>query len=105
MVNRRKLLGFGMAASLGAGRVLGANDRIGVGVIGSGGRGRYLITTFKEDPLAEIRAVCDVYEANLQKGLAAAGERAKAYDDYLRLLENKDIQAIVIATPDHWHAR
>lgn len=101
MVDRRHWI-FG-AASLG--RILGANERIGIGVIGAGGRGRYLIATFKEDPAAELRAVADVYEPNLQKGVAAAGARAKSYDDYLRLLADKDIDAVVIATPDHWHAR
>ena len=105
MLDRRRWI---KAASLGAAalrRVPGANDRIGVGVIGAGGRGRYLIATFKEDPNAELRAVCDVYEPNLQKGVAAAGARAKSYDDYQRLLADQEIDAVVIATPDHWHAR
>jgi predicted dehydrogenase len=84
---------------------LGANEKIGVGVVGAGGRGRYLISAFKEDPAAEIRAVCDVYEPNLQKGLGAAGSRAKSYAEHLRLLQDKDVDAVVIATPDHWHAQ
>ena len=102
---RRELAWLGAAVSLASGRVLGANEKIGVGVVGAGGRGRYLISAFKEDPAAEIRAVCDVYEPNLQKGLGAAGSRAKSYAEHLRLLQDKDVDAVVIATPDHWHAQ
>ena len=95
-----------VAAALTAGRgVAAAEPKIWVGIIGSGGRGRYLTSVLKEDPNAEVRAVCDVYQPNLQKGLAAAGDGAKAYNDHLRLLEEKDIDAVVIATPDHWHAQ
>jgi len=103
--SRRRLLAGTAAASLAPGRSLGANQKIGVGVIGAGGRGRYLTAAFKEDPAAEIRGVCDVYEPNLQKGLAAAGARARGHDDHRRLLEDRDIDAVVIATPDHWHAQ
>ncbi len=93
-----------LLTALGSSRLAGANEKTGVGVIGVGGRGRYLTSAFKEDPNAEVRAVCDVYEPNLQKGAVAAGPRAKSYTDYRRLLEDKDIQGVVIATPDHWHA-
>jgi len=104
MLDRRRWITAALsAASLG--RLAGANNKIGVGVIGAGGRGRYLTSAFKEDANAEIRAVCDVYEPNLQKGLAAAGPRARSYDDHRRLLEDKEIEAVVIATPDHWHAQ
>jgi predicted dehydrogenase len=54
---------------------------------------------------AEVAAVCDVYEPNLQAGLKLASAGAKSYDDYRRLLEDRTIEAVVIATPDHWHAR
>jgi predicted dehydrogenase len=91
-------------ALAGAG-ALGANDTIGIGIIGSGGRGRYLTSTFKENPGVEMRAVCDIYEPNLQKGLEAAGGRAKSYHDYHQLLASKDIDAVIVATPDHWHAQ
>src|SRR5262249_19887577 len=104
-MNRRQWLGaVGIAASSSR-RILGANGKIGVGIIGAGGRGRYLTATFKEDPAAEMRAVCDIYEPNLEKGLAAAGAQAKRYDHHLKLLEDKNIDAVVIATPDHWHAQ
>ncbi len=81
-----------------------AADRPRIGVIGSGGRGRLLTAEFKEIG-AEMAAVCDVYEPNLQAGLKAASTGAKSYGDYRRLLDDKSIEAVIIATPDHWHAR
>lgn len=103
-MHRRQVL-RSTALALAARRIPGANQKIGVGIIGAGGRGRYLTATVKEDPSAEMRAVCDIYEPNLEKGLAAAGPQAKRYDNHLRLLEDKDLQAVIIATPDHWHAQ
>jgi predicted dehydrogenase len=75
-----------------------------VGVIGSGGRGRLLTREFREVG-ANVPAVCDVYEANLQEGLKAASSGAVSYTDYRRLLDNKSLDAVIVATPDHWHAR
>lgn len=86
------------------GAVLAAGDRIRVGVIGSGGRGRLLTGEFKEVG-AEMAAVCDVYRPNLEAGLKAASTGAKAFTDYRRLLEDKSIEAVIVSTPDHWHAR
>jgi predicted dehydrogenase len=54
---------------------------------------------------AEVAAVCDVYEPNLQAGLKIASTGAKGYDNYKRLLDDKSLQAVIVATPDHWHAR
>lgn len=83
---------------------MGANDRVRAGIIGSGGRGRLLTAEFKEVG-AEMAAVCDVYQPNLEAGLKAANTGAKAYSDYRRMLEDKSLDAVVVATPDHWHAR
>lgn len=99
-MNRRAFL---IAASA-AGRILGANDRIRVGGIGSGNRGKYLIEQFKEIG-AEIPKVCDVYQPNLEAGLKAASTGAKGVSDYRRLLDDPTIDAVIVATPDHWHAR
>jgi len=87
-----------------AGAFVQPPDRIRAGVIGSGGRGRLLTAEFKEIG-AEIAAVCDVYQANLEAGLKAAGAAARGYKDYRRLLEDRSLHAVIIATPDHWHAR
>ncbi len=91
--------------ALSASRVKGANDRIVIGTIGAGGRGRTLTRYFKENAKASTEAVCDIYEENLQLGAETAGTSTKTYKDYERLLENKDIDAVIVATPDHWHAK
>jgi len=77
---------------------------IRVGLIGSGGRGQLLTREFREVG-ATVAAVCDVYEPNLQEGLKAASTGAIPHSDYRRLLEDKSLQAVIVATPDHWHAR
>ena len=79
----------------------GANDRLAYGVIGSGGRGRYLSHNFQKLG-AECVCVCDVYEPNLDKALADA-PGAKKYVDYRDLLRQEGVDAVVIATPDHQH--
>lgn len=90
------------AASLGS--VMGANERVRGAIIGSGGRGRFLTGEFKEIGV-EMAAVCDVYQPNLEAGLKVASSGAKAYKDYRKLLEDKSIEVVVVATPDHWHAQ
>lgn len=101
-IGRRGFVLASTAASANA--ILGANDRVRGALIGSGGRGRYLAGEFKEIGVA-MTAVCDVYEPNLAAGLKVANTGAKAYDDYRRLLDDKSIDAVIVATPDHWHAR
>ena len=79
----------------------GANDRLSYGLIGSGGRGRYLNRNFQKLG-AQCVAVCDAYEPNLEKGLQdSAG--AKSYADYRELLKQDGMDAVIIATPDHQH--
>jgi predicted dehydrogenase len=100
-MDRRSFL---LTAAAAQSRVLGANDRIRTGIIGAGGRGRYLTGQFKEIG-AEMAAVCDIYEPNLQAGLKEANTGAKPFRDYHKLLDDKSIDAVIVATPDHWHAR
>ena len=89
--------------------ILGANERIRLGVIGTGGRGRLDLTAFfKCDKTIECPAICDVDDAMLsetQRVLAKYDRpKAEAVKDFRRLLDRKDIDVVLIATPDHWHA-
>jgi predicted dehydrogenase len=79
------------------------SEKIVLGFIGAGGMGTGLINTFVKFPDVSIAAVCDVYEPHLHQGQSAAGGSPTAYGDFRRLLDRKDIDAVVIATPDHWH--
>ncbi len=89
---------------LASSTALAADGPVRAGIIGAGGRGRFLTGEFKEIGV-QMAAVCDVYEPNLKAGLAAASTGAVAYDDYRKLLEDKSIPVVVVATPDHWHAQ
>lgn len=85
-------------------RILGANDRVRVGVIGTGQQGVWDLQDFRHQPDVEVVAVCDVYEPNLQKGLDAADKKPETYKDFRQVLDRQDIDAIIVGTPDHWHA-
>ncbi len=73
-----------------AGRALGANDRVIVGLIGCGGRGRYVAGLMREAPGVEFAAAADVYLPNAERAREWAGPKAAAYQDFRRLLERKD---------------
>jgi len=84
------------------------SDQVVLGLIGSGGRGNLVMSTFQKDPALKVGAICDVYEPNLERGLSNAkkgGSVAKPWRNYKQLLADKDIQAVLIATPEHWHAQ
>jgi len=83
--------------------VLGANDKIRVGVLGSGGRAQYVMELFKKSPTAQLVAVCDVYGPHRDEALKIAGPDAKGYVDYREVLDRKDVDAVIIGSPDHWH--
>jgi predicted dehydrogenase len=101
--SRRGFLGALTAASYS--RVLGANDRIRLGFIGFGLIGKQHIGDFKKMPDVELVALSDVYKPRLEEGIAFMGNpNAKRYPDFRKLLEDKDVDGVVVATPDHWHA-
>jgi predicted dehydrogenase len=87
-------------------RVRGANDRVGIGFIGYGLIGKQHITNFKKSfPDVDRVAMCDAYKPRLEEGTAyLENPGAKSYSDFRKMYENKDIDAVVVATPDHWHA-
>ena len=94
----------GLATALSYSRVQGANDRVGVGYIGLGNRGDQVHDAFLEHGDQQTVAVCDLRDDYLD--LAARKSRATPtrYQDYKKLLADKAVDAVVIATPDHWHA-
>ncbi len=85
------------------------SDQVNLGVIGAGSRGTFVMGVFQKDPTLRVGAICDVYEPNLERGLSTAskvdGNHPKQYRNYKELLADKDIQAVLIATPEHWHTQ
>jgi len=81
-----------------------AGERIVLGFIGVAGRGSGLMNAFMAHEDVEVGAICDVYDEHLNAALERAGGQAKGYKDFRKLLEQKDIDAVVVATPPHWHA-
>jgi len=88
--------------------VMGANDRINMAVIGVRGRGREHISIFGKQPNCRVAAVCDIDEAQAERAVQLGGQVQSSppasYQDLRKLLENKDIDAVSIATCNHWHA-
>ena len=85
-------------------RVFGANDRVRVGVCGLHGRGKDHIDAFARVPNVEIAALCDVDESVLNKRRGDVAGNPRTFVDVRKLLDDPTIDAISIATPDHWHA-
>jgi predicted dehydrogenase len=108
-MERRKLLITGAAAlSIGSRRILGANDRVRVGLIGLGGRGNAHLGSYLQIPGAQMAAICDVNQAARERANArivkAGQEKATEFADMRKLFDSKDIDAVSMATPNHWHA-
>jgi predicted dehydrogenase len=95
--------GLVVGARLAAASVRGANTRVRVGIIGTGGRARGLMNQLKSIAGVEIVAVCDVFEPRLLQAAEIAGPAALKSGEYRRLLDNREIDAVLIGTPDHWH--
>jgi hypothetical protein len=83
---------------------VGANDRVRLGFIGLGNRGDQVLDAFLAHKDAEVVAVCDIYQPYLDFAAKKAGGQPQQFRDYRKLLDRKDLDAVVIATPDHWHA-
>jgi predicted dehydrogenase len=116
---RTAIKAAGMTA-LSYSRILGANSRIRTGHIGVGNRGTELLRGFMEEKDVQVAALCDIFKPFLERDSSRVPPEAHGrfirqmnekfltpvdrYEDFRRLLERKDIDAVVIATPDHWHA-
>jgi predicted dehydrogenase len=92
------------ATALSTRRVLGANDRVRVGFIGLGNRGDQVLSAFLQHKDADVVAVCDIYQPYLDFASKKIGTAPEQYHDYRKMLDRKDLNAVVVATPDHWHA-
>jgi predicted dehydrogenase len=106
-LSRRSFVQGSAAAVLSAAsfqRVLGANERVGVGIIGYGLIGKRHVLDFQEQKDADLVAVAEVHRGRRNEALAQIGGAAKGVADFRQLLDRKDVQAVVISTPDHWHA-
>jgi predicted dehydrogenase len=87
-------------------RVQGANDRIRIATIGTGTRGTMVAGFFQRHKDCEIVAACDVDKTRLDqfvKKIGAGGTAISTYEDYRRVLDRKDVDAVIVGTPDHWH--
>jgi predicted dehydrogenase len=116
-LTRREFIGATAGATLlsatslnASARVQGANDRVRIGLIGSGNRGRQVAGFFLKHPDAQYLAAADVFKPNLDNAVKLLTETQKGttvdgYEDYRKILERKDIDAVHIATPDHWHCQ
>jgi predicted dehydrogenase len=92
------------ATALSYSRILGANERVQMGFIGLGNRGDQVHDGFLEYGDSQTVAICDLREDYLNFAAGKSRGNPKRYGDYRKLLEDKDVEAVAIATPDHWHA-
>jgi predicted dehydrogenase len=103
-------LGATWAASrlASASKSAAASDKVVIGIVGLGGRGNFLARLFGARPDVDIAYACDVHPARLERGMRtiekATGKKAKPVDDFRRVLDDREVDAVVVATPHHWHA-
>ena len=100
------IAGAGLTLTAGSwNKVMGANDRVRLGVIGNGNRGSDVMGFFLKESDVDVVALCDVYEKAMNQAKEKTGGKAQTYGEYKDLLANKEVDAVLIATPDHWHAQ
>ncbi|MBW7997710.1 MAG: Gfo/Idh/MocA family oxidoreductase [Candidatus Glassbacteria bacterium] len=113
-INRRSFIRGGAAFAGGLGAMIAAgnsslfgavppSDKITVGFIGVGARAQQIMDSMIQIPGLEIVNVCDAYTGRVKRAISRANGRPKAVEDYRRILQDKSVDAVVIATPDHWH--
>lgn len=116
-INRRELLEQARKAAVGVAgasllarsamasdKPLGANDRIRVAFVGTAGQGQFDLRIFLKEQNVEVPVVCDVNQLNAGAARKVADDEPEVIEDYRKILDRKDVDAVCIATPDHWHA-
>ncbi|MBV9226304.1 MAG: Gfo/Idh/MocA family oxidoreductase, partial [Acidobacteriaceae bacterium] len=103
--NRRSFLMASGMTALAASQVMGANDTLRVGVIGTGGRMKTLLHAADQSARYQLVAACDVYSPHLDKVKQRADNTATTHVDYREVLDTKELDAVIIAAPDHWHVK
>ena len=103
MIGGASAVAAGTLATLESARGYMANDTIEVACVGTGGRCRTLMKSLAKVPGVRLAAVCDIYDAHLNEGQKLADPKAVATKHYRELLDRKDIDAVLIGSPDHWH--
>lgn len=98
------LTAVGRLAASAEEKIRGANDRVRVGFIGVGNRGSQLVNSFRQLTDVEIVAAADVYAPYLDRAKKTIGAGLETYKDFRKVIDRKDLDAVVVATPDHWHA-
>jgi predicted dehydrogenase len=112
-LSRREFLKIGSATTAGISLGLStmaqsnarftSNDTLQIGVIGTGDRGAWEVYILKQTPGTKVVACCDILPKHLQDGLEHAAKNAKGYSEYRKLLDDPDVEAVLIATPQHLH--
>src|SRR5579883_1076364 len=100
----KKMILAGTGTALGALRAGAANERVRLGCIGLGNRGDQVLDAFLQHSDAEVVALCDLSDEYMDNAARKTGTSPRRFKDYRQLLDQKDVDAVVIATPDHWHA-
>jgi predicted dehydrogenase len=103
MMTRRRMAAGAAVTALSYTRILGANDRIGLGVIGLGVRGTAVMSLFQKNDDVEVRALCDVYGLRVEQARQKSAPNAKTFADHRELLDLASVDAVLAAAPDHWH--
>src|SRR4051812_13349727 len=98
---------LGTTAAVAAKTAMGGfpvNETVNIACIGTGGRCRHLMQALQKIPTAKVVALCDVWDEAAAKAKPLADKNAETTREFRRVLDRKDVDAVLIATPDHWHA-
>ncbi|MBM3493520.1 MAG: hypothetical protein FJX72_04240, partial [Armatimonadetes bacterium] len=103
LTRREAAVGLAALGGAAAAQSAGAQgERVRLAFIGVGNRGSQLLSSALRHPWTEVAALCDVYEPYLARAIEKLGKRVPSFMDFRKVLDRNDVDAVVIATPDHW---